>query len=151
MAYQVNTFVPMNKIWTMPSQVNEAFTCLKENSFQIKCLSQELDLGLLFHILRDVKQFVRSTLFMGPFTAVVDFVPLGPATKQDIHQLLHYNNVVATNQEDQHILLEVDLAANWQSEYILADYAWTLITRFHWDTFDLDDFLPNEEWYNPPS
>ena len=55
---------------------------------------------------------------MGPYTAVVDFVPLGPATKQDIHQLLHYNNVVATNQEDQHILLEVDLAANWHNQNI---------------------------------
>ena len=88
---------------------------------------------------------------MRPYIAVVDSVPLGTLTKQDIHQLLHYNNVVATNQEGQLILLEVDLAANYQSEYILADYALTLITRFHWDTFDLDDFLPNEEWYNPPS
>ena len=88
---------------------------------------------------------------MGPYIAVVDFVPLGPLTKQDIHQLLHYDNVVATNQEGQHILLKVDLAANYQSEYILADYAWTLITNFHWDTFDLDNFLCNEEWYNPPS
>ena len=88
---------------------------------------------------------------MGPYISVVDFVPLGPMTKQDIRQLLHYNNVVATNQEGQNILLEVYLAANNQSEYILADYAWTLITRLHWDTFDLDDSLPNEEWYNSPS
>ena len=130
----------------MPPTVSEAFVCFKENCFQVKAPDQELDLFLLFHLLQDAKRITRSILFIGGTYSLVDVLPLGPMTKEVLNQQLHSLNAGATCQEGHQILLEVDLAWNFQSMYILADYAWNLIQKKHWELFDLDDLYPNVEW-----
>ena len=150
MAYLLCNPTNFSDIWVMPAPVKQAFTCLKEHCFSVRCKQQEMDIALLYYNLHDAKHFVRSILTMGPHEMLVDVVPLGPLTEPLLHQVFQSLNSFATNLEGQQILLGADLANNFHSDYILADYAWTLKARLHWGTFDLDEFHPNDEWQYAP-